>query len=47
MPAQNITLYAKWAAPKIEATVYLTVEIGGAKVTLSVPYGTSLKDAPG
>ena len=47
MPAQNITLYAKWAAPKIDATIYLTVEIGGEKETLSVPYGTSLKNAPG
>ena len=47
MPAQNITLYAKWKAPEISATVYLTVEIGGVKETLSVPYGSSLKNAPG
>uniref|UniRef100_UPI0040274703 InlB B-repeat-containing protein n=1 Tax=Faecousia sp. TaxID=2952921 RepID=UPI0040274703 len=47
MPAQNITLYAKWAAPKIDATVYLTVDINGMAETLSVPYGSSLKDAPG
>ena len=47
MPAQNITLYAKWKAPEFTATVYLTVEIGGEKETLSVPYGTSLKNAPG
>ena len=47
MPAQNITLYAKWKAPEISATVYLTVEIDGVKETLSVPYGSSLKNAPG
>ena len=47
MPAQNITLYAKWKAPEISATVCLTVEIDGVKETLSVPYGSSLKDAPG
>lgn len=47
MPAQNITLYAKWAAPEVDATVYLTVDINGMAETLSVPYGSSLKDAPG
>ena len=47
MPAQNITLYAKWKAPEISATVYLTVDINGTPETLSVPYGTSLKNAPG
>ena len=47
MPAQNITLYAKWAAPKVTATVYLTVEVGGESKTLSVPYGSSLVEAPG
>ena len=47
MPAQNITLYAKWKAPEFTATVYLTVEIGGEKETLSVPYGSSLKNASG
>ena len=46
MPAQNITLYAKWAAPKVTATVYLTVEVGGESKTLSVPYGSSLVEAP-
>ena len=29
MPAQNITLYAKWQAPVIEATVYLTASADG------------------
>ena len=47
MPAQNITLYAKWAAPEVTATVYLTVTVGGDSKTLSVPYGSSLVEAPG
>ena len=47
MPAQNITLYAKWAAPEVTATVYLTVTVGGESRTLSVPYGSSLVEAPG
>ncbi|MCI6296477.1 MAG: InlB B-repeat-containing protein, partial [Clostridiales bacterium] len=47
MPAQNITLYAKWKAPEISATVYLTVEVNGESRKLSVPYGSSLKEAEG
>lgn len=47
MPAQNITLYAKWAAPEVTATVFLTVTVGGESRTLSVPYGSSLVEAPG
>ena len=47
MPAQNITLYAKWVAPEVTATVYLTVTVGGESRTLSVPYGSSLVEAPG
>lgn len=34
MPAQNITLYAKWQAPVIEATVYLTASADGASKTI-------------
>ena len=47
MPAQNITLYAKWKAPEFTATVYLTVTVGGESRELSVPYGSSLKEAEG
>ena len=47
MPAQNITLYAKWKAPEFTATVYLTVTVGGESRNLSVPYGSSLKEAEG
>ena len=45
MPAQNITLYAKWQAPVIEAKVYLTASADGESVTIEIPYGTKLSDS--
>ena len=45
MPAQNITLYAKWQAPVIKATVYLTASADGAFETIEIPYGTKLSDS--
>ena len=45
MPAQNITLYAKWQAPVIEATVYLTASADGEFETIEIPYGTKLSDS--
>ena len=45
MPAQNITLYAKWQAPVIEAKVYLTASADGASETIEIPYGTKLSDS--
>ena len=45
MPAQNITLYAKWQAPVIEATVYLTASADGDFKTIEIPYGTKLSDS--
>ena len=45
MPAQNITLYAKWQAPVIEATVYLTASADGEFKTIEIPYGTKLSDS--
>ena len=45
MPAQNITLFAKWQAPVIEATVYLTASADGESVTIEIPYGTKLSDS--
>ena len=45
MPAQNITLYAKWQAPVIKATVYLTASADGESVTIEIPYGTKLSDS--
>ena len=45
MPAQNITLYAKWQAPVIEATVYLTASADGEFETIEILYGTKLSDS--
>ena len=45
MPAQNITLYAKWQAPVIKATVYLTASADGDSQTIEIPYGTKLSDS--
>ena len=45
MPAQSITLYAKWQAPVIEATVYLTASADGAFEKIEIPYGTKLSDS--
>ena len=45
MPAQNITLYAKWQAPVIKATVYLTASADGEFKTIEIQYGTKLSDS--
>lgn len=45
MPAQNITLYAKWQAPVIKATVYLTASADGEFETIEIPYSTKLSDS--
>ena len=45
MPAQNITLFAKWQAPVIKATVYLTASADGESETIEIPYGKKLSDS--
>ena len=45
MPAQSITLYAKWQAPIIEAKVYLTASADGEFKTIEILYGTKLSDS--
>ena len=45
VPAQNITLYAKWQAPQVNATVYLSASADGESVTIEIPYGTKLSDS--
>lgn len=45
MPAQNITLYAKWQAPVITATVYLTASVDGEVRTINVEYGKKLSES--
>ena len=42
MPANNITLYAKWAAPLI--TVTIPMKDGGSR-TIKVPYGSKLEES--
>lgn len=43
MPAENITVYAKWAAPVFEGTIYLTIEGTDEPVKVEVPYGGTLE----
>ncbi len=45
MPAQNITLYAKWQAPVIEAKVYLTASADGEVSNDQVEYGKKLSES--
>ena len=45
MPAKGITLYAKWQAPVVKATVYLTASADGASETIEIPYGKKLSDS--
>ena len=42
MPAKNITLYAKWAAPQITVTI---PQKNGPDRTITVPYGSKLEDS--
>ena len=45
MPAQNITLYAKWQGPGIESKVYLTASADGEVRTINVEYGKKLSES--
>ncbi|MCI7541596.1 MAG: InlB B-repeat-containing protein [Subdoligranulum sp.] len=42
MPAKNITLYAKWAAPQITVTIPMK---DGTNKEITVPYGSKLGDS--
>ena len=42
MPANNITLYAKWAAPQITVTI---PQKNGPDRTITVPYGSKLENS--
>ena len=44
MPAQNVTVYAKWAAPEVDATVYLTMAGDGEPRVQAIPYGTKIDE---
>ena len=45
MPAKGITLYAKWQAPQVNATVYLSASADSMSVTFSVPYGKKITES--
>ena len=45
MPAQNITVYAKWNKPVYTGTIYLTIEDTGSSITLNVPKGDTIETA--
>ena len=45
MPAQNVTVYAKWNKPVYNGTIYLTLEGTGSSITLNVPKGDTIETA--
>lgn len=45
MPATGITLYAKWQAPQVSATVYLSASADSELKTFSVPYGKKITES--
>ena len=45
MPAKGITLYAKWQAPQVNATVYLSASADSKPETFSVPYGKKITES--
>ena len=45
MPATGITLYAKWQAPQVNATVYLSASADSKSKTFSVPYGKKITES--
>ena len=45
MPAQNVTVYAKWNKPVYNGTIYLTIEGTGSSITLNVPKGDTIETA--
>lgn len=47
MPAQNVTVYAKWNKPVYNGTIYLTIEgTTGSSITLNVPKGDTIPTTP-
>lgn len=44
MPAQNITVYAYWAAPTVSGVAYITMEGTGGK-NLTIPYGGTIDES--
>ena len=44
MPAHNITLYAKWAAPTYTGTVHLNIEGTGTPMRITIDYGGQINE---
>ena len=44
MPAHNITLYAKWAAPTYTGTVHLNIEGTGTPMRITIDYGGTINE---
>ena len=44
MPAHNITLYAKWAAPTYTGTVHMTMDGTGTPMQLTISYGSKINE---
>ncbi|MDY5579185.1 InlB B-repeat-containing protein, partial [Porcincola intestinalis] len=44
MPAHNITLYAKWEAPKYTGTVHTTIDGTGTPMQLTINYGSTINE---
>ena len=45
MPAQNITVYAKWNKPVYEGKIHLTIEGNDSPIELEVPKGDTIETA--
>ena len=44
MPANNIIVYAKWAAPTFTGTIHVTMAGNGATNTIEIPYGGTIDE---
>ena len=44
MPAYNITLYAKWAAPTYKGTVHTNIEGTGKTIEIQIDYGGTINE---
>ena len=45
MPANNIIVYAKWAAPTFTGTIHVTMAGSGAANIIEIPYGSTIDES--
>ncbi|MCM0708620.1 InlB B-repeat-containing protein [Faecalicatena sp. BF-R-105] len=45
MPANNIIVYAKWAAPTFTGTIHVTMAGSGATNIIEIPYGSTIDES--